>query len=764
MKYLVKKFLRDFKKLWSQFFSVFMMAAATITVFTGMSCVWVNTEKNADKYFEETNLADAFINGSNFTLSDSDALESIEGVDFAGLSMKFQASAELDGVSTDIVFNTVSEENLSVLKPLVMEGDAIDYNKSAIWLSKSYAKEHNLKPGQSLCIEAGSQNVNVEIAGLIMSPEYIYYIPSASENLPNYNIHGYAYIPEAYAKELQSDINYNQIRIRFASNYSPSKDDFEKLVRKEIGDKVYSISFRDDIASIQRVSDDVIQTRNMALLFSVVFLLLSLLTMYTTISRLVNNQITQIGTLKALGFSNCAISIHYIMYGLAVTVLGGILGNILGITVIARLVYNVKMTLMDLPECSYSLTAVTLILWASICIVCAMASYFASRKIIRGTPALTIRGIHNTKESGDKPLKRSKLSYNLLWTVRSIKNHPIRFAITVIAVFGSLTLLVAGIGIQDTLKESYASIYTSQYTYSYAATIKQGCAVLAKKELQNTNSQFVQTDQITIYGSVKNYNGNLTVFSEGDFINLFEQNTGEKINVCNSGACITRKAAEAAGIKENDICYYKTSNSMDKKQIRIEHIVDAKIPQGLFIPEKNYTDFIPNSVYMDEAAYEDAQNMPYLFGFSSIEDLDSNTDDMMRNVRTIAYILIFAAFLLCAVILYNLGTLNFVERYREYATMKVLGFYRKELRKIILADCILTLITGLAIGIPFSRFFLKIYIQFVSMDSMEWIPVITNLHFILAIFAIVFFALMINLIITRKIKKVDMVEAMKAME
>lgn len=192
--------------------------------------------------------------------------------------------------------------------------------------------------------------------------------------------------------------------------------------------------------------------------------------------------------------------------------------------------------------------------------------------------------------------------------------------------------------------------------------------------------------------------------------------------------------------------------------------MDAKIPQGLFIPEKNYTDFIPNSVYMDEAAYEDAQNMPYLFGFSSIEDLDSNTDDMMRSVRTIAYILIFAAFLLCAVILYNLGTLNFVERYREYATMKVLGFYRKELRKIILADCILTLITGLAIGIPFSRFFLKIYIQFVSMDSMEWIPAITNLHFILAIFAIVFFALMINLIITRKIKKVDMVEAMKAME
>lgn len=136
----------------------------------------------------------------------------------------------------------------------------------------------------------------------------------------------------------------------------------------------------------------------------------------------------------------------------------------------------------------------------------------------------------------------------------------------------------------------------------------------------------------------------------------------------------------------------------------------------------------------------------------------------MDSVHAIMYILILAAFILSAVILYNLGILSCIERYREYATMKVIGFYNREINALIIKESIFHLLIGLAVGIPLSGQFLKLYIGVVSMDSMEWTPTITRGHFLLVVGSVICFSMLIDLIVFRKVKRVDMVESLKTVE
>lgn len=138
--------------------------------------------------------------------------------------------------------------------------------------------------------------------------------------------------------------------------------------------------------------------------------------------------------------------------------------------------------------------------------------------------------------------------------------------------------------------------------------------------------------------------------------------------------------------------------------------------------------------------------------------------EMMDSVHAIMYILILAAFILSAVILYNLGILSCIERYREYATMKVIGFYNREINALIIKESIFHLLIGLAVGIPLSGQFLKLYIGVVSMDSMEWTPTITRGHFWLVVGSVICFSMLIDLIVFRKVKRVDMVESLKTVE
>ena len=165
-----------------------------------------------------------------------------------------------------------------------------------------------------------------------------------------------------------------------------------------------------------------------------------------------------------------------------------------------------------------------------------------------------------------------------------------------------------------------------------------------------------------------------------------------------------------------------------------------------------------------EAQIVEAKKEESISNIISIKKQQDNMKEMMDSVHSIMYILILAAFVLSVVILYNLGILSYLERYREYATMKVIGFKHSEIMAMVLKESFLNLLIGFVIGIPLSKQFLKLYIRVVSMDSMEWVPIITKDHFLIVIFSVIGFSVLVNLIVSMRIRKIDMVEALKSIE
>lgn len=322
--------------------------------------------------------------------------------------------------------------------------------------------------------------------------------------------------------------------------------------------------------------------------------------------------------------------------------------------------------------------------------------------------------------------------------------------------------MTAGFGVWDSLTESYNDVYENLYTYDYAATIKTGGYEALSEKLSSYKVQYAQTSDADFNYDGQTQSGMITVLSAGDFVNLYEDETA--LNLQNSGVCLTQKLAGELGVLAGDVIAVREQNSSETKTLRVAHIVSAKLPQGIFVSADSWESFSPTVAYFTEDAFQTAQSSGLLSGIISRADQRENADEMINSVRSVMMILIFAAFLLSAVVLYNLGTLNFIERYKEYATMKVLGFYKRELRGMVLKDILLTLAAGLILGIPASFAFLNVYIQVVSMDGMEWSPYIMPAKFVLVLVLVSGFSVAIGLLVAHKIRRVDMVEAMKSAE
>ena len=176
-------------------------------------------------------------------------------------------------------------------------------------------------------------------------------------------------------------------------------------------------------------------------------------------------------------------------------------------------------------------------------------------------------------------------------------------------------------------------------------------------------------------------------------------------------------------------------------------------------------DFIPNTIYLgSEEARKKAGSLGYVRDVVSVEHQRSNVDEMMGSVRSIMYILMLASFVLSAVVLYNLGILSYIERVREYAAMRVLGFLDREIDGIVLRETLLNVVSGLVLGVPLSLAFLRVYVRTVSMEGVEWVPYIEPGHYVLALACVMAFSFFISWLVCRRIRRIDMVEAFKTME
>lgn len=773
MKYLFIKFRRDVARMWVQFIAVFMMSVLAITIYSGMEGVWYGLKCETDSYYEETKLADAWVNGTQISddmVSQIAHLEEIEKVDKA-MTLTLGVTSFSD--KTDL--KVISTDSTDLFAPVIRDGAFLDTETDDfIWIDETFANERDLSVGDEISLKYNDKEKKLKIAGTILHSEFIYYTGSVTDTVPDHKHHGYAWISEKTAKNLYGGYVCNELRLRLTDEDDVPDSEIESI----LGDAYYNFSVRDDISSVSQIKKEINQMQNMANLFSAVFIMLAILCMYSTMTRIVHTQTLYIGTMKAIGFSNLMIRLHYVCYGLFVSLIGCLCGTFMGKNIVSRAVMRIKKATLTMPEWKVSLSKNIYLVIGAIVLVCVGATLLAVQKTMNQYPAESMRSNQNVKKnkhyigSNNNKLWK-KFSYQTKWMIRDNLQNIVRWIISIIGIAGSMVLMMAGLGFHDSINYSNDYVYNKQFSYQYKAVLN---TVDSPEEILAFEKNFTGTFQreyeysIDIFDQDNNKERRtISVIEDGDFIHL-EDTNGNSLSLTEDALVISRKTADKLDLKKGDKVKFRILGRPDYYEAEITDIAISPSPQGIFISnkylEKNFDGkFVPNT-YLFESE-EDYDAIADLDIVKEITDIDSQFDNMKimtKSVMTIIYLMIIASVLLGCIIIYNLGMLSFIERMRDYATMKVIGFYQKEIRSIIIRDSLIVTVIGWLIGIPVGYWFLSFYIGIVQFKTFEWVPTLTVLSFCISTLIVILVSLIVNLVVANKVKKISMVEALKSVE
>lgn len=466
---LFKKLLRTLKQYKSQFISMVIMIAIGTGIFIGFNMEWYSIKVNTDTFYEETNFADfRIINAKGFSKDDLDKIKAISGVDNATRYLSVNTSVE---GSDKIIALTVSENmELSsfILYNETGESFGEEYNTEeteGIWLSDKYALKNNLKVGDVITLKYEMFTFEFKIVGLIKSSEYLVCLPDETQLMPDYNTHGYGYIAPKALKKCIGMEYYTQINIK--SNLS--KQELSDKIDKALGSTTIILS-KDDVISYSGPSGEIEEGKTMCSVLPVLFLAIAILTMITTMHRLVINEKTQIGILKALGFKDYKVVIHYTSFSTFI----GILGSIFGIGIGYFVAYYIMNpngamgTYIDMPNWHLYMPWFGWLLLVLINVLLTFVGYLSVKNMLKGNTADALRSYIPKKMKSlllEKTKLWSKFGFDTRWNLRDIMRHKARSFMTLIGIVGCTILVIGSLGMKDTMNEFVDKFYDEAINY-----------------------------------------------------------------------------------------------------------------------------------------------------------------------------------------------------------------------------------------------------------------------------------------------------------
>ena len=750
--------LRDIRKHKTQFLSIFLMAFLGVFVFAGVGGESVGLEVNSNTYYNDTNLADGWIYSANL---DEKFLDEVY---LLGPTTQMERQLVVDSVadfSNDPEITLHFVENNTISKFYLIEGEPLDVNDSdGVWLDKSFADAKNLNVGDNITFEFNGFNIEKEIKGLGYSPEYVYHA-SKSSVIPDFSKIGFAYMGyKAFPSEI---VPYNVLNVKFDG----TPETFGDLLSEKLDGKYNSFVEKSEHSSVSQFSEEMDQHQMMAGIFPVVFILIAMLILLTTMTRIIAHQRTQIGILKACGFKDKSIMFHYISYGFWLVLAGSVLGLIIGPMTLPKLFYPSMSSTYILPSWTPSWSMDFVYVALAMVIMSVLVSYYAVKSIFNEKPADTIRPkVPKVSSSGliEKLGFFKHLSFNTRWNYRDAKRNKFRALMTIIGVIGCTALLVSAFGLYDgmnDLKEwefNQINHYDSKLVIDDEASISEIDDVADEVDGDKIMEGAIEIES----GSVKK-SGSLLVLNHTDLVTPTDYDWN-KIEIRDDEVSISQKMADMLGVNVGDTIKWHIMGSDKWIKTKIDKIHADPTSQGLIMSTDKLEDldlnYTPTSIV---TAQHVDKNYSAIKTANSMKDMTSSWDELTEAMWLLIYILIFFASLLAVVVLYNLGLLSFTEIEREIATLKVLGFKTGALRKLLLTQNLWFTTIGLLLGVPVGYYILKIMWES-SGDSFYILPSVTLTNF--AITAIITFALSIfvNLMFSRKIKKLDMVESLKSGE
>ena len=763
---LSKKLFRDMRQSAMQFIALILLCMLGVFLFSAIDSFALITKASNDAFFSENRLAHFFVSLPSADRHALAQVRAIRGVEDVQARFCMDMDADLPG---DPKLNiTAFDAEMRINVPYILEGETLSSSdKRGCLLQEAFAREHSLSVGDSVVIEHQGMRYPLEIRGIVNSPEYI----SLSDGMTiDFSQYGYMLVnARAFA-----EIPLTQIVVLLKAGAD------EEAVRTEIERTLPSSSIIDRRThkSTAVVENNAQMFRDLSVLFPLAAYAVAALIVMTTLSRMVDKERLQIGTLRALGYSDKRIRNHYLCYAIVPSSIGSFLGLALGFYGLPAVFWDVLFGQNEYPYLihppisvqSWAIAALNVIVSAAIC----LHTYNKSTKectaaLLRPKPPKAGERIILERIT---PLWKH-MSFNSKMITRNLMRSKARTIMSLAGILCCNALLIASMGLQDSVKMTLNGQYGGTLGYDVAAQLdhRAGPAEAYERHLAAGRVECIMETAVTLRSNQAQRTTQLTVLGDDQqLVCLGRDFTHMALDP--SGAILTEKLAATLNVSIGDTITCRLAADDESFSLPVVQLAVNNLNQGMYLSRSAWENlrkgaFTPTAIYLKAPAAKTLEKLNIMEEVDDIDTLAAQREEAflyLNSVSMVFSILTFIALALAFVICYNMGLINFTERMREYATLKVLGYHQKEIRSLILNENLLITVLAIAISILPGIAFTEMILALVESESMRYAVAVSPQSCLLSSAVTFGFSIFIQLLLTRKVRSIDMVEALKSVE
>ena len=823
---LKRKLFREMKSNWGQFLSVFLLAFLAMALYCCMEGHVLGQQSARADFHEACNLADIWIYGEGFSEENLKAVRALDFVEDAGLRMAVTGSApECDGAQVDIYLERENVVNM----PYYIEGEAFDpSDRDGVWLTAAFAEVRDIQVGDDFTVSYNGISFTREVKGLIESPEYEF---RQAEGDADIYIENIAFVYMSYdafpvreyvehmimqgkitAKSIAENTDILDEQLEMLEQNGMGIDDLtqdvllekvadmsderladmmpytqmvvvttdgkalehEDVLADALNDEYAAMVDKHSIVGIERLDSELAQHESFSWMFVIVFVGIAVLVIATSMSRMVEKQRTQIGTLNALGMKNYKVVFHYISFSFLVSFAGSAVGLWVGSGFLAPFMVDMFAQWYIVPGLKGGFHVNYLLVVAMIVVICTLAAYLSCKKILKVHPAEALRPAPPKQGKNcifEKLPFWNKLKFNSQYNLRDISRAKLRVGMGIIGTGVGMLLMIYGVACNSLVDQmenlTFDKIQTADYVMNLSAD-----ANLAEvdKMAEDTDSELVMTGQIEI-SKVPNATAadkkkeTLMVLEGKGLYNLLDED--QNVLALKEGEVgVSRKLCEDMGLSVGDTFYWHIYSENEWHEAKVGYIYRSMETQGIaFLREdfeKTGAEYTPTAVYGNES-FEKYKDEAYATAVHSKEEMKQAFETSMEVISIMVWLMVFFSVVLIVVVLYNSGNLSFHERMGEFATLKVLGFQSSQIRNILTIQNLWLSVIGIVLGAPFGRMSLNVMMNS-NGENFDYALTVSPGCYLVSGVLVLAVSMAVSFLFSGRIRKLDMVEILKGAE
>ncbi len=767
---LHRKLLRDIKQNAMQFLAIVLLCALGTWVFSGLDATWRMLDLSAETYFDECNLADLWVKSSGFSKQDLSRLKNLSGVS----SIQARSTLEYDApdLGSDVSLNVHAYDGEMALNtPIIREGSALRATDlKGCLIEEQFAQAHDLHVGDSITLSYSSVSKNFIIRGIIMSAEYIVTTKDVTADPEHY---GFALISTQAVPEMP----LNDVLVQLTDDADAD------TVMAEIQDLLPTalVLTQQTHSSTMMARNYTSMFQNLSYVFPVLAFAVAAMIVVSTLTRMIENQRIQMGTLKALGYRDHQIRAHYLCYALYPSLVGSLAGVFIGQYTLPDVIWGI---VSHNSRYAYQLRApISWLTWGMMALSIGLSVIIclhAYNKAARETTANLLRP--KPPKSGSRilleriPALWRHFSFNAKMIVRNLMRNKGRTLMALVGIICCNMLIICTFGLLDSFDYFIGQYYTNTLQYDVRVdldTTQSGTLESYQARLRQESEKVdgIMEQSISLRFGDQSRAMLLTVMPD-DQTSLHLGTDGTLLTMPKEGVIVSAKQCQVMGISVGDTVDLILAGDEDTLHLEVIGTADTNIGQGVFMGKTAWEklrkgSFTVTSLLLTNPTEDCIYRLNEMDEVTALKyptEQFKQTMTIMDSTSVAFSILSGAALGLAFVICYNMGLMNFTERTRDYATLKVLGYHQKEIRKLMLHENDITALLGVILGIPPGIILVDVILKSCEYDSMVFASNITIQSIALASLITFVFTWLIEWFLTRKVRSIDMVEALKSVE